>query len=753
MYKYLYFFIVIFLASCGNNSPSEKKADSLLVHYVNPLIGTTGQNGSEYGGMIPGVTMPFGMTQWTAMTRENMVSRCPYHYSDEKIIGFIGTHQPAIWMGDYGNVSIMPQIGEPKIRFDERALDYLHKDEISYPYYYSVKMKDDKKLIQTEITSTTRCGFFNISFPENEAPSMTIDMSKLSKYNGFVKIIPEKNQIIGYNSDRHNEVWGSSMGPSLENFKGYFVLQFDTEFSSYGCYSDTSYAYKTLADIKRMDGQKEISGSKIGAYVSFLKNTKQVKLKIATSFVSLEQAQENLDKELPDWDFEKTKIECRDIWENQLNRIKVEGGTEDQKTNFYTSMYHSLLYPRIFSEYGKYYSAFDDTIHSGVSYNDYSLWDTYRALHPLLVFTAPEHVNPMITSLLQMYDEGGWMPKWPNLTYSNIMIGTHADAVIADAYAKGFRGFDLDKAYDAMYKNAMVEPEGDDHKDWGDRAVWTSYEARGGLSGYKKLGYVPADKTHESVSRTLEFAYDDFCVAQIAKALGKTEDYNLFMDRSKNYTHVYNKEAGFMQPKLSDGQFFTGNYRKYRAFTEGSQWTYLFCVMHDVEGLIDLMGSPSFFTERLDENFSAGHHRHSNEPGHHYAYLYNYVDQAWKTQETVNEILNQKYKNKPDGLCGNDDCGQMSAWYIFSSMGFYPVCPGSEQYAIGAPLFEKITLHLDPTDLNKTFTIKVNNYSSRNIYVKSITLDGKQLDKPFINHSDILNGKLLEFEMDSIPNK
>ncbi len=350
-----------------------------------------------------------------------------------------------------------------------------------------------------------------------------------------------------------------------------------------------------------------------------------------------------------------------------------------------------------------------------------------------------------------MYDEGGWMPKWPNLTYSNIMIGTHADAVIADAYVKGFRDFDLDKAYLAMYKNAMTPPDGDDAKNWGDRAVWTSYEGRGGLSYYKKLGYVPADKTNESVSRTLEFAYDDFCLAQIAKAVGKDDDYKMFMNRSKNYTNVYNKETAFMQPKLLDGTFYTGDHWKYRAFTEGSPWTYLFCVMQDVDGLVNLMGKETF-TSRLDENFNAGHYRHSNEPGHHYAYLYNYVDQTSKTQKKVSEILSEKYLNKPDGLCGNDDCGQMSAWYIFSSMGFYPICPGSEEYAIGAPLFDKITLHLNPNESDKTFTIVAHNQSPENIYVRSIKLDGKILDKSFINHSDIVNGKLLEFEMDNLPN-
>jgi len=364
----------------------------------------------------------------------------------------------------------------------------------------------------------------------------------------------------------------------------------------------------------------------------------------------------------------------------------------------------------------------------------------------------------MITSLLQMYDEGGWMPKWPNPTYTNIMIGTHADSVIADAYVKGFRGFDLKKAYAAMYKNAMTPPDGDTHNRWLDRAPWTAFEARGGLTWYKSLGYVPQDKTDESVSRTLEFSYDDFCVAQIAKAVGKNDDYEMFMNRSRNYRNLYDSALGFMRPKNSDGTWDEESWaspeERKPGFTEGSPWTYLFCEMQDIPGMIALMGGKQKFAAKLDENFAGGHYRHGNEPGHHYTYLYNYVGQPWKTQERVRAALIANYHNGPDGLSGNDDCGQMSAWYIFSALGFYPVTPGSTRYSITSPLFEKASIMLKGGPYKKgSFTVIARNQSPRNKYIQSAKLDGRPLNEPFISHDDIVNGSILVFVMGAKPNK
>jgi len=408
-------------------------------------------------------------------------------------------------------------------------------------------------------------------------------------------------------------------------------------------------------------------------------------------------------------------------------------------------MYHSLMFPRRFDEYGRYYSAFDEKVHPGVSYNDYSMWDTFRALHPLLTLQDPEEVGPMIQSLVQMFEEGGWIPKWPNPTCSNIMIGTPADAIIADAFVKGFRNFDINKACSAIYKDAMTPPDGDEHKRWQDRAGWTSYEARAGLTYCKTVGYIPADRTGESVSRTLEDAFEDYCVAQVAKGLGKTNDYEFFMKRSPNYRNVFNPAIGFMQARLSDGSVFNGDPKKYGAFTAGSPWTYLFCVMQNVPGLIQLMGRDAFIT-RLDENFSGGHYAYDNEPENHYAYLYDWAGQPEKGRKILTDVMQKNYHNTPDGITGDDDCGQMSAWYIFTALSFYPVAPASGEYAVGRPFFPEATLHLT-FPKKHTFTIVAHNLTSENINVKSVPLDGHPLATPFLKQSDSLNGKVLEFEM------
>ncbi|HEX9425873.1 MAG TPA: GH92 family glycosyl hydrolase [Pyrinomonadaceae bacterium] len=734
--------MVIAMSFALNLCGSLKALAQEPIDSVNPMIGTTGSTENDYGGMIPGVATPFGMTHWTVMTRENKISVCPYNYKDTTIQGFLGTHQPAIWMGDYGQVSLMPISSELKIA---GKLPFRHAEEISTPYYYAVKMDDTGQPLKAELTATTRAGFLRFTFPASVASHIVVTASRSEQFRGSIQINPQAQEITGYNPDRQS----SELGPPLPNFKGYFVIQFSKPFTAFGTWENN--------DIHR--GSKQESGHRMGGYASFATTQgEEIKVRIGTSFISIDQARDNLRREISDWDFDHVKTEGRRIWSEALDRIRIQGGSKAERVNFYTAMYHVLLFPRTFSEYGRYYSAFDDRLHNGVSYNDYSLWDTFRAEHPLLLLVQPERVPDMITSLLQMYDEGGWMPKWPNPTYTNIMIGTHADSVIADAYVKGFRGFDLKKAYAAMYKNAMTPPEGDTHNRWLDRAPWTAFEARGGLTWYKSLGYVPQDKTDESVSRTLEFAYDDFCVAQIAKAVGKNDDYEMLMNRSRNYRNLYDSALGFMRPKKSDGtwdeQSWASPEERKPGFTEGSPWTYLFCEMQDIPGMIALMGGKQKFAARLDENFAGGHYRHGNEPGHHYTYLYNYVGQPWKTQERVREALIANYHNGPDGLSGNDDCGQMSAWYIFSALGFYPVTPGSTVYAISSPLFPKATIMLKGGPYKKgTFTVIARNQSPRNKYIQSAALNGKPLNSPFINHSDIANGSTLVFVMGPRPNK
>lgn len=721
----------------------------MTVDYVNPLIGTAMEgfmDGLDGGGTMPCVGTPFAMTNFVAQTQENKISKMPYAYEDKTIHGFMATHQPTVWMGDYGYVSVMPQTGKLKLLPKERAMPFSHENEIANPYYYAVTMGDKKtEEIKGEIVASSRCGMFQFTFPESEESHIIIqginNSENKKEFQGYVKVDYEKGEITGYNPDRMS----SHLGPALDNFKGYFIIQIDKSFDSFGTWN----SFRSEPQIK-VRGTEQY-GARMGAYVSFkTKKDEKVKVRIATSFIGIEQARINLSKEIPDWDFDKVKNTTRDIWEDNLNKIEVKGITEDEKTIFYTALFHTMLFPREFSEYGKYYSPFDDKVHEGVSYNDYSLWDTFRALHPLLHFTHPERVSPMIQSLLQMYQEGGWIPKWPNPTYTNIMTGTHADAIIGDAYIKGFRDYNIDLAYEAIRKDAMLPPPNDTEKQWGDRDEGTQYEARGGLTYYHALGYVAADRTRESVTRTVEFGIDDYAIAQVAKDLGKTNDYNRLLSNSLNYKNLYNPETGFLNAKRFNGSWHEN---EQEGFTEGGRWTYLFGAMQDIEGMIELYGGKEKFAEKLNENFEGLHYRHDNEPGHHYAYLFDYCGQPWKTQELIRKhTSSENYRNQPIGINGNDDCGQMSAWYVFGVLGFYPVTPGKDVFAIGAPQFPEITMNLVHNGKNKTFKIIAKDLSDENMYVQSVKLDGSIINTPFITYSQIMNGKELVFEMGKTPN-
>lgn len=733
---------------------SEKKQKQ-EVDFVNCYIATAKKND---GGLAISVGPPFTMTNFSAQTCENKISKMYYVYEDTTILGFIASHQPTVWMGDYGYVSVMPQIGPLKTLPEQRKLAFNHSDEQVSPYYYSVKMKtNDKQSIKAEIAATERCGIFKFTFPKlNEShlvfqalniddtpepvwhPTLNSKENRLKSITAYIAVNKEKNEITGYNPDRSC----LNIMPELKNFKGYFVIQCDKPFSSYGTWNNDSI----FPLVSKLSAKK-----RLGAYISFTtKNNETVKVKIATSFISIEQARENLNKEIPDWDFDRIKLQTRNIWQKELEKIKVEGVSENQKVIFYTAYYHCLLFPRQFSEYGKYYSAFDDKVHTGISYTDFSLWDTFRALHPFLIFMQPERVNDMITSMLQMYKEGGRLPMWPNPSETNIMIGTHADAVIADAYVKGIRDYDINLAYKAMRKDAMMATECDGSKNrMFDRQDWSCYEGQAGLQFFHTLGYIPADYKAESVSRTIEYGIDDYCVAQVAKDLGKTNDYNKLMQWSENYKNLYNHETGFFSPRNFNGEWHSNTNE---GFTEGSPWTYRFGAMHDVEGMIKLMGGYEKFATKLDQNFSGNHYRHDNEPGHHYIYLYNYCKQPWKTQELARIHTTINYKNSPDGINGNDDCGQMSAWYIFSTMGFYPVSPASGMYCIGAPQFPKLTMNYTANGKKCKLEIIANNLSDVNKYVQKVTLDGKPIETPFISHQEIVNGNKLIFEMGMKPN-
>jgi predicted alpha-1,2-mannosidase len=700
------------------------------VSQVNPFIGTTGSSSTEYGGMIPSTAPPFGMTRWSPMTRENYVSRLPYHLGDPKITGFIGTHQPAIWMGDSGYVVGMPGVGAVKTAEADRGLPYSHSDETASPELYAVNMHPTpEQTLRAELTATSRVGVQRMTYPQHTAANYVVQATR-SGVTGNVHIDPARREISGYNPDRQD----SNLGPfKASGFKGYFVARFDTSFAGYG----------TATGATQYDRQSDRTDQNVSGYVRFPAGTVNVTVRIATSFISVDQARANLDKEVPArQSFDATVARTRAAWADKLDRVHIDGATPDQRAVFYTAMYHALQYPSEMSEYGRYYSAYDDEVHKGVSYTGYSLWDTFRAENAFLTLFAPERINGMVTSMLQDYQQGGWLPLWKNLNETNIMEGTNADSVIAEDIAKGFHGFDLNLAYQAVRKDAMTPPDDDTTLWYGDRQQGTPVEARAGLTTYLKNGWVAADHTAEAGARTMDYAYEDWAVAQVARAAGKPSDAAYFLKRSKNYRNQYNAATGFMQARNLDGTWADG------AWTEGDQWVYTNDVLHDVAGLIALKGGDTAFASWLDTYFAGGHNNHTNEPSHHIPYLYDYAGRPWQTQQLVRQIADANYHNTPDGLSGNEDAGQMSAWYLLSAMGFYPVNPASGQYAVGSPFFDKVTLKLPGA--HRPLVISSPHAASRP-YVQALSLNGKSITKPFLSQTDLTGGGRLDFTMNAAP--
>lgn len=708
------------------------------VDWVNPYIGTAG-GGSDYGGTMPFVTTPFGMTNWTPQTRQNKISVSSYAYEDHTISGFIGTHQPAIWMGDYGYLTLIPEIDSVKTAPEDRKLPFSREHETATPYYYSVSEDAGRAgQIRTEITATDHCGLFRFTFPAHSQPHIVVEATRPGT-QGFVRVDADAREITGYNPDRM-DAYLSNL--ALPHFRGYFVVRFDQRVVASGVYQGSD----------RRKGKTRAQGDNVGAYATFggsqdgAARQQVIEVKVGTSFISVEQARANLRLEIPRWDFDHVRAELKKTWNQKLGMAQLEGAAPDQRRIFYTGLYHALLYPKLISEHGRYYSAFDDKVHKGVSYTAYSLWDTFRAENSLLTILAPERIDGMVQALLQDYQEGGWMPKWPNPSYTNIMIATHADSVVAEAINKGFHGFDYRLAYAAVYKDAMTPPEGDTARDWHDRQPHIPYEARAGLTWYEQLGYIPADKTAEAASSTLEDAYDDFAVAEVAKAVGRDEDSRFFLQRSRNYRNLFNPATGLMQAKNADGSWAAPD----KGWTEGDAWVYTYSVLHDLPGLMALMGGADRYNAKLDQHFNGGHNHHDNEPSHHYGYLYDFSGQPWKTQARVRQIAREAYADRPDGILGNEDCGQMSAWYLFTAMGFYPVNPVSAQYMIGSPLFTRLTLQLAA---GKQFVISAPRNSATNLYIQAARLNGRPLDAPFVTYSQIMDGGVLELDMGPAPSK
>lgn len=723
-------------------------AASEPIDYVNPLVGTALKG---EGGTAPFVGRPFAMTNFLAQTRENKMGTMAYVHDDTSIIGFMASHQPTVWMGDYGYVSLMPQTGgDVRPLPEQRAIPFSHNNETATPAHYAVTLDNPGGKIKAEIAAASRAGLIRFTFPHTDSARVIIqginlnpNLSdwandygpRIASIKGWIKVDTVNNEIIGYNPDRQS----SQIGPELPEFKGYFVIRPDKKIKRFGTWSG--------AEVN--PGKTEIDGTRSGAYVEFAtRKGETVTFSIGTSFIDLDQARDNMKRELPGTNMKKLITTTREAWNEKLSAVRISKADEATKRIFYTALFHCYLFPREFSEYGRYYSAFDDKIHDGMSFNDYSLWDTFRAFHPLMTILEPDLTSDWITSLLQMYKEGGWMPIWPNPGYTNIMIGTHADAVIADAYMKGIRGYDINLAYEAMRKNAMTPPDCDTSRRCGDRDRWTAFEGRAGASYYHSIGYIPDDRTAESVSRTLEHAFDDWCIAQVANDLGKSDDYESLMRWAGNYRNIYNSEKGFMLPRKFDGTWIDIDDRSMQGLTEGSKWTYLFCVLQDIPGMIELMGGNEAFAAKLDRNFNENHYRHDNEPGHHYIYLYDYCDKPWKTQELVRRHTKANYHDAPDGLNGNDDCGQMSAWYLFSMAGFYPVTPGSNLFAIGAPQLSEIEIDRPG---EAPLKIIADNLSDANMYVERVTVDGRPVTSPHLTWDDISKAGEIRFSMSSTP--
>ncbi|TKC03981.1 GH92 family glycosyl hydrolase [Pedobacter frigoris] len=733
------------LASFGTFAQTVGKVTD-PVEWINPLMGTASKPSLSNGNTYPTIALPWGMNFWTPQTG-NMGNGWAYTYDADKIRGFKQTHQPSPWMNDYGQFSVMPVTGKLKFAEDERASWFSHKAETVKPYYYSVYLADAD--VTTEITPTERAAQFRFTFPKSDESYIVVDAFDKGSY---IKIIPAERKIIGY-STRHSH-------PVDDSFKNYFVAYFDKPFAS-----ANGWKGKEL-----LKGELEVKADHSGAIVGF-KTAKgeQVHMKIASSFISIEQADVNLKRELANDNFETTKSKAKAVWNKTLDKISVEGGTIDQTRTFYSSLYRALFFPHKMYEVDKdnkivHWSPFTGKTSPGYKFAGTGFWDTFRALYPFLNLMYPSINKEMQEGLANDYKEGGWLPEWSSPGYSDCMIGNNSASVVADAYIKGLRGYDINTLWDAVKHGANNE---------GPRAT-----GRRGVNYYNDLGYVPYDvKINENAARTLEYAYDDFAIYQLGKALGKpASEIDIYKKRSMNYKNLFDPASGLMRGKNKDGKFQSpfNPFKWGDAFTEGNSWHYSWSVFQDIDGLARLMGGKEKFVTKLDSVFTLppifddsyyggviheiremqianmGQYAHGNQPIQHMIYLYNYAGAPWKTQHWVRETMNRMYRATPDGYCGDEDNGQTSAWYVFSALGFYPVTPAVDQYVLGAPLFKKVTLKLDN---GKTIVINAPKNSDDNRYVQSLKYNGSVHSKNWLSHSDLLKGAVLDFDMTATPNK
>ncbi|KAJ8132997.1 hypothetical protein O1611_g635 [Lasiodiplodia mahajangana] len=789
-----------------------------VLEYVNPHIGTYGTSPNSNGGMIPSVSVPFGMTRWTAQTRENYISQVPYHDNDTFVHGFQATHQPAIWMGELGQTVTMPGWGdELRPAFEQRGLSFHKEDEVSTPYVYEVLLDADTegehgwdlteaaagegpvpggaggvpddvregvngrtrkrstelkpcgRSIRVAMSALAHTGHLRFSYKDacsgtsGSTPKSPYVFIQATRQNwiGHIEIDPGNREITGSNPQRQDY----KLGPdNPATFSGYFVARFSEPFASYGTTSARNIS----------EGTHDSSGESLGAYVRFSPETTRVEVRTGISFVSIEQARKNLDIEIPDGTpFADTVEQVKAAWLERLGRVTIEGvnstdDEHDQRTIWYTGLFHALQYPNDFSEpTGRdinsprvFYNGYTDSVHTSNEsyYQSWSIWDTYRAEHSLLTLFAPERVNGMMRSLLSIFDWSGRLPMWANMVETNIMIATNADVVLANALSRGFRSFNISKAWTAVRKDAYEPPERDTELLYYDREPDTPYEVRAGLTSYMDHGWVDNDRWAESASRTLDYAFDDAACAIVAREAGDNEAAKDLEKRAKNYVNLWNPETQFMQARNSNSSFANETW----GWTEGDKWVYTFDVCHDIDGLASLFKDDRRgMKAKLDEHFDGGHNFHSNEPSHHVPYLYSLIGYPNSAADRIRAIAWDNYNATSAGLSGNEDLGQMSAWYVFSALGFYPVNSAGEEYVIGTPFFERVSIRLPhgvaiggevgQVGESETELVISAPGAPKKPYVKSLTIDGEEKNKPVITHSELVHAKAIVFEMSEAP--
>lgn len=724
-----------------NNNPVS------LVEYVNPLVGTDSDFSLSNGNTYPAIALPWGMNFWTPQTNK-MGNGWAYMYDDNKIRGFKQTHQPSPWIGDYAAFSLFPETGKVITDENKRASWYSHKVEIAKPHYYRAYLSNYDVI--TEITPTERAAQFRFTFPESEASHILIDAFNKGS---MVNISKEDRKITGY--CRNNS------GGVPANFHNYFVIVFDKAFDEVATWKDSTFT----------EGSNSAEGKHVMAVLTFkTKKGEFVHARVASSFISPEQAELNLQREIGKDSFDQTKGKAAEAWNKELARVKVEGGTPEQTRTFYTALYRTMLFPRKFYEIDAnnkitHYSPYNGKVLPGYMFTDNGFWDTFRAVFPYFTMMHPTLSSHIMEGLANTYKESGWLPEWASPGHRDCMIGSNSAVNIADAYLKGIRGYDIATLYEAIQKN--TENEGPLHS-----------VGRFGVKYYNQLGYIPYNvRVNENTARTLEYSFADWCIWKLAKDLGRPQqEIDLFAKRALNYTNVFDKSVNFMRGRNEDGTF-QSPFRPDKwgdAFTEGSSWHYTWSVFHDPQGLANLFGGRDKMAQRLDEVFTSaptfdysyyrfqiheitemlitnmGQYAHGNQPIQHAIYLYNYLGQPWKSQYRVREVMDKLYTPYPDGLCGDEDNGQTSAWYVFSAMGFYPVAPGTGEYVFGSPLFRKINLTLEN---GKVLEIAAPQNSAENVYIEKTTLNGKVYNKNYLSHTDLMKGGKLQFDMAKTPNK